>query len=110
MHGRDEENQITPQNGPSHHLKYYLQPKKKDGVGRWPVMGVYQKKHRDKSRHGCYSDLGLCLLPCDSVGNKSACNAGDLSSIPGLGRSPGGGNGNPLQYSCLENPTDREAW
>jgi len=34
----------------------------------------------------------------------------DLSSIPGLGRSPGGGHGNPLQYSCLENPMDREAW
>ena len=36
----------------------------------------------------------------------SACNAGDLGSIPGLGRSPGKGNGNPLQYSCLENPMD----
>ena len=35
---------------------------------------------------------------------------GDTGSIPGLGRSPGGGNGNPLQYSCLDNPTDREAW
>ena len=35
---------------------------------------------------------------------KSTCNAGDLGSIPGLGRSPGGGHGNPLQYSCLENP------
>ena len=40
----------------------------------------------------------------------SACNAGDLGSIPGLGRSPGKGNGNPLQYSCLENPMDGEAW
>ena len=37
-------------------------------------------------------------------------NAGDLSSIPGSGRSPGGGNGNPLQYSCLGNPMDRGAW
>ena len=36
--------------------------------------------------------------------------AGDMGSIPGLGRSLGGGNGNPLQYSCLENPTDRGAW
>ena len=36
--------------------------------------------------------------------------AGDLSSIPELGRSPGGGHGNPLQYSCLENPMDRGAW
>ena len=37
-------------------------------------------------------------------------NAGDEGSIPGSGRSPGGGNGNPLQYSCLENPMDRGAW
>ena len=37
-------------------------------------------------------------------------NAGDTGSIPGLGRFPGGGNDNPLQYSCLENPTDRGAW
>ena len=40
----------------------------------------------------------------------SAYNAGNLSSIPGLGRSPGEGNGNALQYSCLENPIEREAW
>ena len=46
----------------------------------------------------------------DSDGKESACNAGDLSSIPGLGRSPGEGNGNPFQYSCLENPMDRGAW
>ena len=41
---------------------------------------------------------------------ESACNVGDLGSIPGLGRSPGGGHVNPLQYSCLENPMDRGAW
>ena len=40
----------------------------------------------------------------------SARNAGDWGSIPGLGRSPGEGNGNPLQYSCLENPMERGAW
>ena len=49
-------------------------------------------------------------FPCSSVGKKSACNAGDLSSIPGSQRSPGGGNGNPLQFSCLENPMNRRAW
>ena len=43
-------------------------------------------------------------------GKESACNAGDLGSIPGSGRSPGEGIGNPLQYSCLENPMDRGAW
>ena len=47
---------------------------------------------------------------CSSVDKESACNTGDLGSIPGLGRFPGEGNGNPLQYSCLENPTDRGAW
>ena len=45
-----------------------------------------------------------------SDGQKSAHNAGDLGSIPGWGRSPGVGNGNPLQYSCLENPMDRGTW
>ena len=45
-----------------------------------------------------------------SDGKESACNAGDLGSIPGLGRSPGEGNGNPLQYPCLGNPMDTGAW
>ena len=45
-----------------------------------------------------------------SVGKETACSAGDLSLIPGLGRSSGEGNGNPLQYSCLENSMDRGAW
>ena len=45
-----------------------------------------------------------------SDGKASACNAGDLRSIPGSGRAPGEGNDNPLQYPCLENPMDRGAW
>ena len=49
-------------------------------------------------------------FPHSSVGAESACSAGDLASIPGLWRSPGEGNGNPLQYSGLENPMDRGAW
>ena len=48
-------------------------------------------------------------FPDASDGKESTCNSGNLSSIPGLGRSPGGGNGNPLQYSCLENH-HRGAW
>ena len=47
---------------------------------------------------------------CSSVGKESACGAEDLGSIPELGRSPGEGNGNPLQYLCLENLMDRGAW
>ena len=49
-------------------------------------------------------------FPGGSDGKVSACNAGDPGSIPGLGRSPGEGNGDPLQYSCLENSMDGEAW
>ena len=55
--------------------------------------------------HDCLS-MGMTfiqLLPC-------ACNAGDLGSMPGLGRSPGEGHGSSLRYSCLENPMERGAW
>ena len=50
------------------------------------------------------------MHPGGSVGKESACSAGDPGSIPGLGRSPGEGNGNPLQYPCLENPMNSGAW
>ena len=52
-------------------------------------------------------------FPDGSAGKESACNAedpGDVGLIPGMGRSPGGGNGKPLQYSCLKNPMDRRVW
>ena len=49
-------------------------------------------------------------FPGDSVVNNPPANAGDSGSVPGLGRSPGEGNGNPLQYFCLGNPMDRGAW
>jgi len=49
-------------------------------------------------------------FPGGSDGKESVCSVGDLGSIPGSGRSPGEGNGNPLQYPCLENPMDRGAW
>ena len=58
--------------------------------------------HLLESFHMCF--------PGGSYGKVSACNEGDPGSIPGLGRSPGEGNGNPLQYSCLENPMDGGAW
>ena len=51
----------------------------------------------------------MCI-PHSSVGKESACSAGDPHLVLRLGRSPGEGNGNPLQYSCLENPMDRGAW
>ena len=49
-------------------------------------------------------------FPGGSDSKESACNAGDPGSIPASGRAPGGGLGNPLQYSCLENSMDRVAW
>ena len=49
-------------------------------------------------------------FPGGSDGKESACNEGDLGLIPGLERSPGGGHGHSLQYSCLENPMYRGAW
>ena len=60
----------------------------------------------------CISALlgGVQVFPGSSDGKKSTCNAGDTGSIPGSGRSPGEGNGNPLQYASLGNPLDRGAW
>ena len=57
--------------------------------------------------------LGCCFMhvfPGGSDSKESTCNAGNLGSVPGLGRSPGEGNGYPLQYSCLESPMGRGAW
>ena len=51
-----------------------------------------------------------CSVPGGSVEKNPPANAGDMGSIPGPGRSPGEGNDNPLQYSCLRNPMDRGAW
>ena len=62
----------------------------------------------------CHHRLHLSIIkmgfPGGSDGKVSACNAGDPGLITGSGRSPGEGNGNPLQYSCLGNPMDRGAW
>ena len=55
----------------------------------------------------CVCECVIQGFPGGSNGKESACNVGDLGSIPGLGRSPGKGNGYPLHYSCLENPMDR---
>ena len=57
-----------------------------------------------------YLNWDFLGFPGGSEVKASAANAGDPGSVPGSGRSPGEGNGNPLQYSCLENPIDGEAW
>ena len=71
-------------------------------------------KQRKVSRH-CKNQIINTFyrfwdFPGGSGGKESPCNARDLDLIPGLGRSPGEGNGNPLQYSCLENSMDRAPW
>ena len=58
------------------------------------------------SNHFFLACSPVCVFPCGSAGKESAYSAGDPGSIPGSGRSPGEGNGNPLQYSGLENPVD----
>ena len=59
---------------------------------------------------GVQQDVGILYVVGGSDSKESVYNVGDLGSIPGSGRSPGGGYGNPPQYSCLENPRDRGAW
>ena len=77
--------------------------------GAWwaAVYGVTQSWTQLKQLS---SSSQVILMPVGSEGKASACNAGDLGSTLGSRRSPGEGNGNPLQYSCLENPMDRETW
>ena len=70
--------------------------------GGLPSMGSHRVRHDG-------SDLAATASDCSVVKNSPA-NAGNLVSVPRLGRSPGGGHGNPIQYSCLDNPMDREAW
>ena len=65
--------------------------------------------HKPNSAKEWRSLLSGSVIPGGTNGKESACSAGDLGSIPGLGRSPGEGNGNPLRYSCLEISTDGEA-
>ena len=91
------------------------------------ALGLFQGTHVSPPVLGNSRGSGTCWLPQDANDHRtlqslipwwlsckvSTCNsedAGDSSSIPDLGRSPGGGHGNPFQYSCLENPMDRGAW
>ena len=72
------------------------------------------KNARIENLHGlktcCVPYINIYGLPWWLSGKESACNAGDAGLIPGSGGSPGGGNGYPLQYSCLENSMDRGSW
>ena len=74
---------------------------------------IYKDTHIDTHTHThiyIYNYNIYLGFPGNSDGKGSACKARNAGSISGLGRSPGEGNGNPLQYSCLRNPMDRGAW
>ena len=75
--------------------------------GGLPSMGSHRVGHDWSDLAAAASILGF---PGGSDCKESTCSAEDLGLISGLGRSPGGGHGNPLQYSCLENPMDRGVW
>ena len=68
-----------------------------------------QRLSTAKDKHKFFKKSKKVVFPGGTDGKVSACNAGDLDLILGLGRSPGEGNGNPFQYSCLRNPKDRGA-
>ena len=84
------------------------QTTKKDTCCTIPfILRVWKREiYSNRKQIICCLPLWVRGFPCSSVGKESAYNAGDLGSIPGLGRSPGEGTGNPLQYSFLENPMD----
>ena len=75
-------------------------------------LGRLQSMGSQRVGHSWVTSLHITSITLigGSDGKASACSVGDLGSIPGLGRSPGEGNGNPFQYSCLENSMDRGAW
>ena len=72
----------------------------------WVAISFSRGSSRPRDRTQVSRDGGRCFNLWATREAKSTCNSGDLSSIPGSGRSPGEGNGNPLQYSCMENPMD----
>ena len=92
-----------------------LYGKKEDRAGSWNVK-CEKKVFWDESFREVFGgviELDICLymgFPCGSDGKEPACNARDLGSNPGSGKSPGEVNGYPLKYSCLQNSMDRGAW
>ena len=76
----------------------------------WSVISNFLSHYYLCDRKHLLAPIKVPGFPGGSEVKVSACNAGDPDSIPGLRRSPGEGNGNPLQCSCLENPMERGAW
>ena len=87
--------------------KQELEKRIKAEVSGSTVVTVVREALRLRSQPSCFSTP---LTLARGFPGAVVVNARDAGSVPGLGRSPGGGHGNPLQYSCLENPVNREAW
>ena len=87
-----------------------MHPEESEQDGEESANRVSERTTEKKSQRSVSTRGELGGFPGGSDGKASACNAGDLGSILGSGRSPGEGNGNPLQHSCLENPMDGGAW
>ena len=94
-------------------------PGESHGQRNLAVYSLQGRKELDMTEVTKHAYMKICYYDCfnnnidfphDSDGKESACNVGDLDLIPGLERSPGEGNGYPLQYSGLENPMDRGTW
>ena len=79
-----------------------------------PILNILEKKIADRGEKTSHKEVRISMgLPPWVSSKESTCNAGvarDMGSIPGWGRPPGGRHGNPLQYSCLEDPMDTRAW
>ena len=100
----------SPEGGNGNSLQYSCLENPRDGGAWWAaVYGVAQGRTRLKrlSSSSSSSSRGTKVFPGGTVVKNLSANAGDVGSIPGSGSCPGIGNGNPLQYSCLGNPTDR---
>ena len=80
------------------------------GHVRWDTVYWRNGELKKEKIRFCSRIIPLGGFPGGSDGKETACNAGDAGSVSGLRRSPGEENGNPLQYPCLENSMDREAW
>ena len=105
--------------GLQNHCRWWLQPWNQKTLTPWKESYDQPRQHIKKQRHyfarkDLYSQsygFSIALrFPGGSDGKEPAYSVGDLGLIPVLGRFPGERNDNPLQYSCLENPMDREAW
>ena len=104
-----------------HYLNMFLENVQRLVMGKTSLSYLLKAYCKIFVYQSCHCGICICIyiyiitymnegFPGGSAGKESACNEGDLGSIPGPGRSPGEGNGNPLQCSCLENPRDGRAW